>query len=297
MKNNESALRKVKEGVFDLFKNSDQNQLVFHNYSHTAEVVEAVIEIGKAIGISKKDMEVLQIAAWFHDTGHLFSQEDHEEISVKIAREFLQSIQYDQKKIESVCSVILATKYPHNKPIGILGEVICDADLLHLGKKEYLQKAQLLNIEQEFIHGHQENINWYDAEMDFLSKHKYLTEYAQRTFANGKAKNILLLRQFKLKSRKSEEKEQKEIVKSQTPERGIETMFRISFRNHVSFSSIADSKANIMLSINAIIISIALSTLIPNFDDSPALIIPTCAVNRLYSDDNFCNIIDQAKNL
>ena len=52
-------------------------------------------------------------------------------------------------------------------------------------------------------------------------------------------------------------------------------MFRVSFKNHMELSGIADNKANIMLSINAIIISISLSTLIPNFSVNPKLIIPT----------------------
>ena len=40
-------------------------------------------------------------------------------------------------------------------------------------------------------------------------------------------------------------------------------------------SSIADNKANIMLSINAIIVSITLSSLVPRFEDNPTLILPT----------------------
>ena len=58
----------------------------------------------------------------------------------------------------------------------------------------------------------------------------------------------------------------KKLEKLESPERGIETMFRITLNNHTKLSQIADSKANILLSVNAIIISIALSTLIPKID-------------------------------
>ena len=57
--------------------------------------------------------------------------------------------------------------------------------------------------------------------------------------------------------------------------RGVETMYRSTYRTHINLSSIADNKANIMLSINAIIVSITVSTLVPNFSDNPKLIIPT----------------------
>lgn len=59
--------------------------------------------------------------------------------------------------------------------------------------------------------------------------------------------------------------------------RGVETLFRVQLKNHIDLSSIADTKANILLSVNAIIISVALSNLIPKLD-SPSnmfLVIPT----------------------
>ncbi|NJK83712.1 MAG: hypothetical protein HC912_07725 [Saprospiraceae bacterium] len=52
-------------------------------------------------------------------------------------------------------------------------------------------------------------------------------------------------------------------------------MYRTTYMTHINLSSIADNKANIMLSINAIITSIVVSTLVPKFIDNPRLIIPT----------------------
>jgi hypothetical protein len=65
--------------------------------------------------------------------------------------------------------------------------------------------------------------------------------------------------------------------KAKTPERGIETMFRVSLRNHITLSNIADTKANTLLSVNAIIISLALSSLLPKLDNpsNQYLILPT----------------------
>src|SRR5690625_4738464 len=55
------------------------------------------------------------------------------------------------------------------------------------------------------------------------------------------------------------------VEKLKKPDRGIDTLFRVTLNNHTRLSDIADSKANILLSVNAIIISIALSTLLPTF--------------------------------
>jgi hypothetical protein len=65
--------------------------------------------------------------------------------------------------------------------------------------------------------------------------------------------------------------------KSKKPDKGIDTMFRTTLNNHNNLSGLIDNKANILLSVNAIIISLSLSTIIPKLDN-PAnahLVIPT----------------------
>ena len=57
--------------------------------------------------------------------------------------------------------------------------------------------------------------------------------------------------------------------------RGIETMFRTSYRTHVDLSGLADNKANIMISINGIIISILIASISPGIDKNPWLVWPT----------------------
>ncbi len=71
--------------------------------------------------------------------------------------------------------------------------------------------------------------------------------------------------------------------------RGIETMFRTSYRVHMELSSLADTKANIMISINGLIISIIIASISPKIDTNPWLLIPTtvmllgCLVSIVYA--------------
>ena len=57
--------------------------------------------------------------------------------------------------------------------------------------------------------------------------------------------------------------------------RGVETMFRTQYRVHQDLVSIADAKANIMISVNGLIISIILGTVVPGLGASQTLRIPT----------------------
>jgi Pycsar effector protein len=58
-------------------------------------------------------------------------------------------------------------------------------------------------------------------------------------------------------------------------ERGIETMFRNSYRTHIDMSGLADSKSNIMISINGLIMSIIIASISPGIDTNPWLLLPT----------------------
>ena len=64
-------------------------------------------------------------------------------------------------------------------------------------------------------------------------------------------------------------------IKSQRPEKGIETMFRITSNNHQRLSDMADNKAHIMITANSIIISVMLSILLRKLEDNPTFVIPT----------------------
>ncbi len=57
--------------------------------------------------------------------------------------------------------------------------------------------------------------------------------------------------------------------------RGIETMFRSAYRVQMDLTSLADNKANMMISINGIIMSIIIASVAPKLDANPWLLLPT----------------------
>ncbi len=71
--------------------------------------------------------------------------------------------------------------------------------------------------------------------------------------------------------------------------RGIETMFRTSYRVHQDLVGLADTKANIMISVNGLIISIILAAVAPRIGGLPLLVLPTsilligCVVALVYA--------------
>lgn len=71
--------------------------------------------------------------------------------------------------------------------------------------------------------------------------------------------------------------------------RGVETLFRTSYRVNMDLTSLADSKANIMISINGLMVSILIASIAPKVDANPWLLAPTsiflvgCVISLVFS--------------
>jgi hypothetical protein len=76
----------------------------------------------------------------------------------------------------------------------------------------------------------------------------------------------------------SKEKKAKKQKKKKEGGRTKETMFRTMMSNLVHLSTIADNKASLMISVNAIIISIMVSFMVNQYRDNPSMIWPTLAL-------------------
>jgi len=93
----------------------------------------------------------------------------------------------------------------------------------------------------------------------------------------------------KKKERRTGKEKKKEEKKKNGSGRGVETMFRTSYRTHLDLSSLADTKANIMISINGIIISILLATVYPSMVQNRWLLVPctilllTCLLSLVFA--------------
>jgi hypothetical protein len=78
-----------------------------------------------------------------------------------------------------------------------------------------------------------------------------------------------------VKESHADEAKTKPRIKLPGSARGIETMFRSAYRVQMDLTGLADNKANMMISINSIIISIILAAVAPKLDANPWLLVPT----------------------
>ncbi len=271
----ENILIEAEKHAIHLLNKELDTSFVYHNLAHTQRVVAKTKELSEVSGVSDKDKEHLELAAWFHDTGYTKGTKAHEKESSKIASAFLEKHNYPENDISSVLNLILATEM-HYQPTNLAEQLIRDADSSHIGSKNYIEICELLRKEWELTCDKilsesewlDENINW------LVTKHRFYSDVASVKWDQRKGKNLsqLLKSQKKLKQDATKLNQKKDELsfkknKVELPERGIETMFRVALRNHITLSDIADTKANILLSVNAIIISLVLSNLVSKLDN------------------------------
>lgn len=285
---NSQLLAAARAHVTNIFQHKVKPEFVFHSLEHTEDVVQASSHIADYYHLPEDDRLVLMVAAWFHDTGYSSGQaEGHEEVSVQIATQFLSGRHVDETIIHRVASSIQATRMPQS-PVSLIEKILCDADLFHLSTEDFKARNQLLKQERENILGHKiDKKEWRKSNIQFLENHKYFTDYGQEILEPQKLQNIALFQ--KKKDQKNTEEIQvakqafpysttdaEEDIKAQkNSERGIQTMFRTTSNNHFELSALADGKANIMISVNAIIISVVLTVLLVRLPFYPQYQIPT----------------------
>jgi len=290
------TLEQVKAYVESLFRTGDQDKLFYHDLEHTEEVLEHAVEIANHYRLSDKDFFTLMAACWFHDIGYLQHSNDHEAMGANMAAEFLRGKGLPESHIDEIMACIMATKMPQ-QPVGLLQQIICDADLYHLGTPAFKERNKAMRKEYEANHGPLDKTKWREENINFLRAQSFHTAYAVEHLTKGKEQNLASLlkkteqaQQLKITEQKNNQPAndlKKE--KNDRPDKGIETMFRITSNNHQRLSDMADNKAHIMISTNSIILSVVLSVLLRKLEDNTHLILPTilllvtCVVAMVFS--------------
>lgn len=265
--------KKNEQFVKLLFDEKHNLKHVYHNLKHTRDVVARGQEIAGHYELGESEMLNLFMACWFHDTGYLSGPADgHELRSVEIMTSFARANEVSPENIKSIERCILATK-PGIEPVAVIEKIICDADTYNFGTPEF--KKNNKRVYQELMLSDTPPLSkneFHFTTLEMLKNHKYFTEYCQDLLGKEKEKNIKWLEK-KVNDYKFQTGP--EITEREGTRKGIQTLLRLTSSNHIHLSDMADSKANILISVNAIIISVILSVLLRKLQTDPYLAIPT----------------------
>lgn len=291
-------LEHTHDHVITYYKEHDNKNLLYHNLQHTKDVVAAATQIANHYQLDDNDFFIVLAAVWFHDLGYMVDLNAHEEKGAELAVKFFENHKVSERDIKLIEGCILATRMPQS-PTTLLEEIVCDADLFHLGMDDFFKKDKLLMEEYNLLH-HTDlsKTDWRLKTIKFLESQHYHTEFCKVLLNGTKEKNLEELTSKEIKHEKKIIEQSADStgtiipVSDQTipatemdvpakkknkdrPDKGIETMFRISSSNHQRLSDMADKKAHIMITVNSIILSAIISLVLRRLNEYGYLIIPS----------------------
>ena len=268
--------------VSELLAKELSTKLTYHSLRHTEAVVKECRALAPAAALSPDDTEALLLAAWFHDVGYIDVYDGHEFRSMERAAAWLAEHNLEAARIQLITDLIKAT---HRDSTGEneLQKMLVDADMSNLARNDFRSSAELLRTEWELVLGKSySNPEWAEMQLNFMMGHRYESEAGKERYRKPFKKNLDEQRdQLKKTEKKKKKKSRAQNETFAEPKRGIETMFRTMYSNHMKLSDMADKKASMMISLNAVLMSIIItylgaktSALGPAFTRNPVLAIP-----------------------
>ena len=281
-------LRETAQWLEPYFKANLPPAYESRNFSATLRLAQTCDLISVQTISQEQDRMKISLAAWFLYTGFCSDPGNYQIASSELASSFYKEKGLSSEIIQGIKETILATRYPQ-QPVTIQSQVLCDAETSWMADKSFFQKLELFRKEKSFT-GKKEitEKNWIEENIMNLENHIYFIPFSREMFGKKKEKNLLRLKENLTASNSSQSILQEPLSVPKTKgkpevsltsdlklERGVETLFRNTSRNQIHLIRLADYKANMIISINAIIISVILSFLIIRLDANKYLELPT----------------------
>ena len=259
----------AREYVRERFATDLDPKFLFHNYAYSEELADQAEELGPkafagqeggAAGAGEKEIsdltEKLTLAAWFYPLGYTGGAEGWAERSAAALERFAAERSYSLDTSYGKASDWIRGAEGATKQDNFAVRLLHDISYDWFGRKRYDRRSDLLQLEEEALEPKgNDPISFFDRMQGRLLNFNYLTVIGNKEYDKRRRKNVSSQQSdfYKLQQKETKAKTGKNFG------RGIDTMYRTAFRNHINLSRIADGKANMMISINSIILTVTLA--------------------------------------
>jgi Family of unknown function (DUF5706) len=278
----QESLKRVSDLATQLYVSKTDDRLFFHNIAHTIRLLDAAKKMNTYFALDDRNNFIVCTAAWLHDLEIIAAGSGIRETKgTAHTEEFLKNLDIENEVIQEVKNCLLATTLSE-LPVSLNEKILCDAHSFYLGSPSFSDYNKLLRNEIEaFTHEKINGRTWRDRTISLFENHQFHTEYCQSLLNKPKEFNLQALlriqeeKQWQKNLNNESHKRTGRHSKTKHHLRGVETMFRNSSSNHQRLSVMADNKAFIMISVNSILISVAIGLIIGKFVLIPKLFVPT----------------------
>lgn len=254
--------------VLQLFNQKQDGRIVYHNYQLTTEMLRYLETIAESEALPASMLEVSSLAVMFRNIGYLFDYRQPLQRSKELAKNFLRSQNYSTERLDRVLKCL--QEKTQDNSASLEQQIVQDAYYTAHTAIGFYEKSALHRLEKELmLNQNYSKRDWALFQMQELLGAKFSTAYAKSNYEPLVAQHILKQKSIleKLQSGSVENSDEGGVVRlyqdieKKIPARAAQTFFRSNYRNHINLSAIADNKANIMISVNSILISVLITIL------------------------------------
>jgi hypothetical protein len=278
-------LEKIRRFVKDRYSNNRHDDLLFHSFEFDQKNIAAARMIAGHYQLSEGDRFVLYAAIWLKHIGYTEDPRDPETSGLTVAENFLHDLSLDEQ-VPGLIVKLLTINPTSQQPENPIGEIFLDATTSFLGKKSFLKMNELQRKEESRLTYRKiGKTEWVQQWISRMEEHKYYTTVARTLMEDKKQRNLTLLKNQlpEMNTRLNAEVTDHtqghslNLLKKDKAfqEKGIDTLFRIALSNNQRISGLADTKARILITVNAIILSAIISLILKKLDEEPCLSLPT----------------------
>ncbi len=274
----------VKNFIKSLYNDKQDASLVFHNFKKAVEAETIVNELAEEGELQESVRTNATIMAWFYFSGFILDYENAERKTVETIKQFYNTRDFDTGEQERIIQVI-QSYWKKEEPRGDDAKLFFDAlNSIYFGES-FFEYNPIWRLERELTSGKKiSKTAWENQLLNRLLQLKFYTIPAQLRFGQHLSNNILTIKRKIEKRRNEYDLPEASLpgqrfgnIESRTPIRAVQTYLRTAYRNHINLYAIADKKANIMISVNSIMISVVISIVSYRnvIETKPVLLLPT----------------------
>ncbi len=247
------------------FRKQGDSRLLFHNYRYAAELVALIEQVADAEGLDEEGRHAAVIAGWLAFTGYATDYDQ----PARGALEALALLEQEHGRplpLVRLCLTANVAALPANAPAA--AEVFADAwQALHYASDDFKTVDALRHAEYELVKRTSVAAPaWRYRLWQELMAVRWYTDSGHRLFGGALARHIQALKERLARDRHLPPPTDApdplfQGIERNVPTSAIQTWLRSAYRTQINLSAIADNKAHIMISVNAILISIIISVL------------------------------------
>ena len=252
---------------------------ILYTYRFLSRLASEAKEISKEMSLKHMDYQNVMVATWFRYAGFSDVSTGWTTSMKTLLTDYFHETNYpaDQRIIvENAIDKVANNTYSASS----VEEIISDSVNSMLADHNFLEFVILIRDELNRINSSDHTELYYlQYFVSLFVKIRYYTPYADEKYSLLKQKNFELVEKRISKLEDEQRKEDKIKIKTtgtlMLTNEETEDLFKIAFRNYNHLISVADTKASLLIRVNAIIISIMIAFVIGKIGKSLFILWPT----------------------